>query len=239
MDVKRIWQLGAAVVALGILALGWFLGVNPQLDAAAQAAGQTSSLAMTNDQTQITIGGFATQQKKLPQLEAQLSSLLRSVPDAELIPSFITELNEAATGASVRITGIDVSDPQQYQPATAPSTSSTTSTSSTATPTPAPTTAATPAPAATATPAATPQAGMPPVTSPLITAQTMAVIPVAVTVSGSYADTLAFVGAVQKGTRLFLVTKLTTSQDSSAAASNGDVTVTVSGYIYSLTAPQH
>jgi len=218
MDTKRIWQLGAAILAIGILALGWFVGVSPQLDAASESSQQTAALRAANDQTQLVINGLAAQQKKLPDLKAQLAALLTSVPDSAALPPFVDELNAAATAASVQITGINVSDPQAYQPVAGAA--------------PAPTAAATPAPTPTAA------AGMPPVTNPLITPQTMAVIPVSVTIKGPYANTLAFVKQLQSGARLYLVTTLTTSQDKAGDPGDGAVVVTVSGFVYALTA-QH
>jgi Tfp pilus assembly protein PilO len=218
MDTKRIWQLGAAILAIGILALGWFVGVSPQLDAASESSQQTAALRAANDQTQLVINGLAAQQKKLPDLKAQLAALLTSVPDSASMPPFVDELNAAATAASVQITGINVSDPQAYQPVAGTA----------------------PAPAATAapTPDPTAAAGLPPVTNALITPQTMAVIPVSVTIKGPYANTLAFVKQLQSGARLYLVTTLTTSQDKSGDSADGAVAVTVSGFVYALT-PQH
>ena len=226
MPVNRLWQLGAALVALGALALGWFLGVSPALDARATSTSQLASLQSANDQTALRIAKLAKDKQQLPQLQQQLAGLLTSVPTSADIPDFVNQINAAASQSGVTVTSIGVSDATPFQPvappagSAAPTASSTTATGSTPTPSPSPTVAP----------------GMPPVTDALVDSKSMAVIPVDIAATGTLTQSLDFVKAMQSGARLYLVTKVATNPLSGTeTASTGQFTVTLSGTVYTLT----
>jgi Tfp pilus assembly protein PilO len=226
MPVNRLWQIGAAIVAVGALALAWFLGVSPAMAAHESAAAQLASLKSTNDQTVAKIVQLAKAKQQLPQLQQQLADLRGSVPTDADAPGFVTEINAAASQSGVTVTGISISDAQPYKPATAPANSGSSSSTSTATPAP----GSTPAPTPTVAP------GMPPVTNSLITDSTMAVIPVSITATGTLSQSLDFVKALQFGTRLYLVTNVSTNPvGGEATGPNDPFTLTLSGSIYALT----
>jgi hypothetical protein len=216
MPVNRLWQIGAALVALGALALAWFLGVSPALTDHESAVAQLASLTSTNDQTALKIAKLAKEKQQITQLQDQLASLHGSVPTSADAPGFVNEINAAATQSHVTVTGITVSDAQQYKAATPPANTST--------------------PSSTASPKPTVAPGMPPVTDGLITSDTMAVIPVDITATGTLSQTLDFVKALQFGTRLYLVTKVSTNPvGGDLTGPNDQFTLTMSGSIYALT----
>ena len=48
MDKNRLWIIGAVVVMVAIVALGWVVAIQPQLDAAAAADAQRATVDATN-----------------------------------------------------------------------------------------------------------------------------------------------------------------------------------------------
>jgi hypothetical protein len=229
MDKTRIWIIGASALMVVIVALGWIVAVQPQLDAASAADAQTSKVQSTNAQSAIALAKLQEDYKNLPALKGKLASLAASVPVDQSIPSFVDELNAIATANGLTITNSTVADAVAYKAVVPPAAPAATGTSATPSPSATPTPA--PAPTASAPPIT---AGVPPVVSSLITAANFAAVPVTVTVTGPYANVLGFLHGTQTGKRLFLVTGF-----SSAPASNGPgVDATVSGLIYVLTQPE-
>jgi Tfp pilus assembly protein PilO len=227
VDKNKLWIIGAVIVMAVIAAGGWTLGVQPQLAISASADAQRVTVQAANAASAETLAKLESDYKSLPTLKSQLASLSQSVPTGTEIPAFVDELNALAATDSVTVDGMTVSDAQPYVAVTPPTaTAATSATSSTATPSPSPT--PTPAPTA-AAPA--PTAGVPPVTSPLITPANFVSIPVQVTISGSYANVLDFVHGLQTSSRLFLITTLATSASSTTP---GLVDGKIGGFVYVL-----
>lgn len=236
MDRNKLWLIGAVIIIAGIIAGGWFIGIQPQLAASAAADAQRATVDAGNAQNEAVLVKLEKDYKSLPTLKEDLASLQKSVPMGSQTPSFVDELNALYPATGVTFVSLAVSDAQPYKSVAVTSSggaSTTTAQSgSTPTPTPSPTSgdaASTPAPTATAAPAA----GAPPVTNALITDANFAAQPVSISVRGPYANVLNFVAGLQSGTRLFLVTNLSTTASVSASAA-GSVDATVSGLIYSL-----
>jgi Tfp pilus assembly protein PilO len=220
-----MWIIGA-VLALGVVAgMGWFLGIQPQLTAAAMADDERATVAAANLTSEATLAKLKSDYSNLSTLKEDLTSLSQSVPNGSEIPAFVNELNALVVTHGVTFVNMSVADAQPYTPAVppAPATSS-----STATPTPTPTASATPAPVA-------PTAGVPPVANALITPTNFASIPVALTISGGYGNVLDFVKGLQTGSRLFMITSLSTAASTQGAP--GTVDGTISGLIYVLIPP--
>jgi Tfp pilus assembly protein PilO len=218
ITANRIWIAGAVIVALGIVALGWLLGVQPQLDARTSAQDARAAVASTNQQAATRAAQLAKEAQNTDQLTATNDTLKKSVPSAADVPAFVDEVNSAAEAAGVVVTGISVAAAQPYQAPTAAASGSSATT-------------ATPAPSA----AATPAAGMPPFTDSRINDKTMAVIPVTIDAKGEYLKVLDFVKALQTGERYYLATGISTSADTSGDQPTGAVTAELTGSIFALT----
>lgn len=223
MDKNRLWIIASVLVMALVLAGGWFLGVQPQLAAIADAESQTASVQQTNDTYAQTLARLKKDSEDLPALKAKLASLAASVPEGSAIPAFIDQLNALYAATNVVCVDQAFSDAVAYTPVVPPA--------PTATATAAPGAAATPTP----TPTPTAAAGAPPVVNSLITGSNFAARPVTVTVRGQYGDILNFVNGLQSGARLFLVTSFSTAATSDAAAPAGSLDAKVSGYVFSLT----
>lgn len=231
MDKTRLWIIGSVLVMVIVGALGWIVGIQPQLDQATAANAQTSQVESANTVKATILAKMKKDSENLPSLKQKLSELTASVPAQADWPTFSDEMSGFAAAAGVTVIASTAGEGKAYAPpqadgAPAAAGASTGSSSGTgATPTPTPSAPPTPAPAP------TPAAGAPPVTTDLIDASNFTVIPVSVTVRGTEDQIFAFIASAQAGKRLFLVNALNID---TAQSGPGAFDAKVSGYIYVL-----
>ena len=181
---------------------GWFLGIQPQLNAANAASESRTSEAARNAASERLLVTLKKDFEGIGELKDSNATLRRSVPSSAQLSTFVTELNALSGQNSVAVTTITVSDAKAYTP---PVIVAAAVTGAAASPTPSPTASAAPVVAAPVAPQAPPL-----VTNPKITAANFIAIPITLKISGQYANVLNFVKGLQAGERLFLVTNLST-----------------------------
>lgn len=212
-----------AVVAMVVVALaGFFLGVQPHLAQAASDRADQVTVDATNRTTAAELARLKERAESLPKLKAELAALTASVPSSASMSSFYGAVDSVAAKAGVKVSAITTSDAVAY---TAPAAATDAAAEATDGATAEPATGA--ADGATA-----------PLTDPAISAANFSAIPVSVSVDGSFDQALSFVGGMQDGARLFLVTTVSSSvsQDSTDPAAAAATTWTFGGYVYVLTA---
>ncbi len=241
MDKNRLWLIGSALMMVLVVALGWVVGIQPQVAAISTASDQRVSVEQTNAGHRALLTKLKEDFKGIDNLNQELASLSKSVPSGTNAPDYVDQLDALASANQVALKGLTIADAEAYTPVAlvAPVASA------------AEAGAPAPSPAPTATPSPTAAPGSPPVTNPGITAANFASLSVQITVSGTYSNVLKFVNGLQTGPRLFLVTGLTTTAatessvpvDSTteakpSAASGNDRLVdgSISGLIYSIVA---
>lgn len=229
MTRNRLHMVLAVLAMVVVAAVGFFVGVQPQLARAADDKDRQASVETTNDTTAAELARLREQAKALPQMRSELQELEESVPASSRMPAFYDQVDAAAAAAGVTVSAITTSDAVAYTPPTpadaaVPATTTATSEAS-ASPT------STPSPSASATPAAP---GV--TTDPKITAANFTVIPVAISVDGSFAEALAFASEVQDMKRLFLVNSITSSasEPSTESTETSSTTWNFGGYVYVL-----
>lgn len=223
MDKNRLWVIGSVLAMVVVVVLGWLVGIQPQLDAISTSANEQATVDVTNAGHAARLAKLKEDFKDIGKLKAELAPLDASVPTGTEIPAFVDQLDALAGGTQVTLLGITVADAKPYTPVADPTAPVADSGS-----------ASTPAPSATPTSAPAPTTGVPPFTNTKISANNFAALAVQITVKGDYTNVLNFVNGLQVGTRLFLVTGLTTA----AAADNpGAVEANISGLIYALVTP--
>ncbi|TFC91824.1 MULTISPECIES: hypothetical protein [Cryobacterium] len=220
MNKNRLWTISSVLVMVLVLMLGVLLGIQPQLAATSAANDQRISVQASNAGQAAVLVQLKEDFAGIDKLKADLAPLSDSVPNGTDIPAFVNQLDALASASQVTLTGITVADAVPYAPVVAPVEAATETTQDA---TPEPTTSAAPAPTA----------GVPPVTNPQITVDNFASLAVSITVSGSYANALNFVSGLQTGSRLFLVSGISTSKE----AESVDVTATITGLVYVLVPP--
>lgn len=227
MNRDKIWIVASAIVMIGVLALGWFVGVQPQLAAKASTDAQRATVDAQNESTTSVIaklkGDFAT----IDEWRERLEELRASIPADAQLPLFVKQLDDLASSSATVITGIAIADAIPYTPPATTETGaaaegdeeadgSDSGDSETED-------ATEPAPTEPAAPDI--------FTDARITGSNFVAIPIGIQLIGTYADALDFVSELQHGTRLFLVTTLTTEENSDDPAL---VDATIAGYAYAL-----
>ena len=198
---NRIWAIGAAIVIVGILGLGYLLGVSPLLSQAAAADAQRTSVEQSNQAQLALLAQMKGDYDRLDELTEQVGALRLSIPgevDSDVIFSYLGGI-QVGTGAPVD--SILIGEAQTYGMPTA--------------------TDGTTAPATTEAPAATDAAAdpaAPPATVPGVA--DLYTVPVTITFQAGTpaSQVLAFAGAMQNGPRLFLVTSIAREASSEASA---------------------
>lgn len=227
MDKNRMWVIGSVLAMVAVLLLGWVAGIQPQLAAAATADDERSTVEQTNIIQEAALAKLKEDFAGIDALKATLVPLAASVPSGTEAPAFVSQIDALAVAHGVTLAGITMADPVAYTPVVPPAAVAADGTDAAAADAPA---------AGSAEAVPTPEAavaGAPPVTNSQITATNFASLAVSIDVSGSYTNVLNFVSALQSGTRLFMVTGLKTAAVPDAP---GEVTATISGFIYSLVA---
>lgn len=229
MNASRIWILGTVVLCLGILLLGWFAAVQPQLISALAAEVSRAEVESANAAHEEHLAELEEQFGSLASLEEQLEKLQRSVPPVAAMPAFVDELHALAAASGVSVREVTVADPQPYgaastvqETAEEPAAGDDAATGESAAPSEAP-----------AQPAAAP--AVPTTSGNGITAANFILIPVTVTVEGSYSTVLSFVKSAQNGERLFLVNSLTVQPvDAANIGAGAAYNAVLGGFVYVL-----
>ena len=228
MDRNRLWLIGLVAAMVAVVAVGWLLGIQPQLAAVATADQSRATVQAQNATNEAVLAKLKKDYSSIDELKQKLVSLRQSVPASAEMSAFVTELDMLAGANQVTVNSITVSDAMPYTPPVAPAPAPTPSASPSATP------SATPSPVA--APPVEPTAP-PTVTNSKITAANFIAIPIQLALSGSYSNVLNFVSGLQTGPRLFLVTALSTKESAVAGAPAGAVDSTVGGFVYVVLDP--
>ena len=241
MDKNRLWVIGSVLVMAAILALGFVLGIQPQLKSASEARAERLVVETTNVEQALVLAQLKMDYARIDEVRDELAPLTLSVPAGTEMPAFINQLSELAGQSQVSLTMITVTEPQAYAEVAAPVAEAPVADAAAEGGTA--DAAAVAAPVAAAPVAAAPvaTAGVPPVVDARITAANFASLSVQISIRGDYNRVLDFVNGLQTGSRLFLVSDITTTALSAEGATTetapvdaGTVDATVTGLAYVL-----
>ena len=236
MDKNRLWVIGSVLVMGAILALGFVLGIQPQLKSASAAQSERLVVETSNAEQAVVLAQLKEDFAKIDEVRRTLAPLTISVPAGTEMPAFVNQLSELAGKSQVSLTGITVSEPQAYATVVPPAAAAPVEEVAAADAAPVDAAVAAPAPAA---PVAT--AGVPPVVDSRITAGNFASLSVQISITGDYSQVLDFVNGLQSGSRLFLVSGITTTTVAAEGGAEGTepiaagaVDATITGLVYVL-----
>lgn len=225
----KIWALVCGAAAALVLVAGWFVGVQPQVAAAAAADGSTREVESSNLTLEARLAALAKLGARQEAMTAEDRVVRKSVPTILKANMLIRRINELAPLNNVSIESIALGSAAPYT-APASATKSATvpaATGTTPAPSPSPSAAASsPVPAAPAEPTAPLLA----LTDPSVTAENFVTVPATLTVNGSKDDILVFSTALQNDERVFLLNKVGLSKTEGTDAYTG----TLAGYVYTL-----
>lgn len=221
------WIAGTVVVAMAILAAGWFFGVSPLLAKAGDTRDQTQAQLDQNALTKTKLGRLKEQFQNKDKLVADLAALRQQIPTAADMANYRREIQGFATARGVTIVSLTVGVAANVAPVApaAPASDSAADKSSSD--------AASAADDGTSGSAA--HAPTAPTGGPYA-------IPVAIDVLGHYDAVVGFLGDVQASAkRLVVVNQLTGTAPPPAEANSGkpaitagDLEVVISGTVFVL-----
>lgn len=212
MSKAQTWIAGAIALVLVIIVGGYLVGISPMLTQISQTNSQTTTTQQANTASQAQLANLKLQYAHIGKLNSKLTALRQSVPELAGAPAFLNELLALSSQYGVSVTTLTLANATVYTDPNAAAAATPTTTDATSTDTPAPTTATTPA-----------------TTTPTTATSGLVLVPVLLTVTGPFENVRQFIGAVQKGTRLFFV-----STASIAAGSTGGASAQLAGDIFSL-----
>jgi Tfp pilus assembly protein PilO len=107
----RNWSIGGAVVIIVVVALGFFLGVQPQLQAAQIAQRDLADVEAQNDLKRLELEALKQQFAALPEVQAKLDAIRLSVPADASIETFTTQLAALVAAAGVTLQTFSTTSP--------------------------------------------------------------------------------------------------------------------------------
>jgi Tfp pilus assembly protein PilO len=110
----RTWAIACGAGMAIVLAGGWFLGVQPQVAAAATTAQNATNIESQNQATQIKLAELSKAAAKLDTMQATNAALLKSVPTILKPNTFIRRVNEVAALDGVTVVSVNTSDSVAY-----------------------------------------------------------------------------------------------------------------------------
>lgn len=114
MNGNRLASIALGLLAVGILALGWFLGVAPKLAEAARADTERVQVEAQNAAYEAAIANLATQYENIDELRNELRELQEFIPGGHDLEDFIDALDAAAAANGVTIASINISEPTPF-----------------------------------------------------------------------------------------------------------------------------
>jgi len=230
------WVGGTVVVAVVMAVLAWFVQIGPTLDQASIASKAAEDAESHNQVLRTQLTKLKQEATKLDTYKAEVAALRKQVPEDAQLAEFFDQIDRYAAKAKVAIAGVTASPATAVVPPEQPKSAATEDASSDdAEPSPSP----------------SPSAGTggtkaPKSTDPLA-AQIpgFVAVPVDVSVLGSFEEVQDFVKELQNGARPFLVIGLKAAGEEPdpdpgkglRAPQEGDLTITVSGYVYTYVDP--
>lgn len=103
MSILRLWVIGAGVVAVVLIALGWFLGVSPRLAEAAASDADRVAVEAVNAGYEQTLVELRELSANLPAIQADLDDIRVEIPDEPDLASYLGQLNDLAQAAGVSL----------------------------------------------------------------------------------------------------------------------------------------
>jgi hypothetical protein len=228
INSTRLWVIGAAILMVAILALGYFVGVSPKLAEASAAAAQMQQADSQNASEQATVDKLRGEYNNMSALTAKLATLQLAIPSTPDGNGMVQEISAAASQSGVQFTSITFGEPVPFA-----SSASTSAVPPTTTSAPAP--SSTPTPAPTSAPAPTSGAGTNAATAAAPASGVAYTVAVTLQVSGTVSQVMAFDTLLQNGTRLFLATSLGFGTSTATTKTTGSASTTTVGDVGTLT----
>ncbi len=111
---NRIWLVVGAVASVGILVMGWFLGVSPKIGEMTTANEQRTAIEQQNASLRATNDNLEKESKKIDEFKKELTELQVALPPGGDLPIFIGQLHELESASGVQLASISTSDGKPF-----------------------------------------------------------------------------------------------------------------------------
>jgi Tfp pilus assembly protein PilO len=222
MSMTRRWSLLTAVLIVGILAASWFLLVSPKRSDAAEIRGQAAAQQASNEALVQKLNELKAQSGDLPKQKAQLATMRKQIPDNPALPTLVRDLTAAGKKVGVQVLSIAPGAPTAAVVAAAPVPVATTDTT---------------AADGSATDGTAATTGTP--TTPTVVAPAAAplyVLPLGLTITGSYFEVEQFINRLEGMQRAYLLTAFDLKPLGAATTGNStaadELTLSLTGQVF-------
>lgn len=106
MNSNRLVSIVLGMLTVGVLALGWVLGVSPKLAEVSTADSERALVDAQNLGYQTQLVQLAADFERLPELQAAFDPLEKAIPAGAEIEDFLDGLAAAASATGVTITSV-------------------------------------------------------------------------------------------------------------------------------------
>jgi len=100
---NRLWVIGSMLLIIVIGALGWILGISPQLEAARAADAQVGEVEAQNSVLEIDLIALKEQFGRIDEYRGELNALRREIPLTASMQDFLPQLQNSAVATGVTI----------------------------------------------------------------------------------------------------------------------------------------
>lgn len=107
-SAKTIWSVGAALVALVLVAGSWMLLLAPRLDATASLTEQREAAEARGDELVRTAAALAREYQDIDAMRAELATLLVQFPSEVELPEFTRSLSALVDSTGATVTSVRV-----------------------------------------------------------------------------------------------------------------------------------
>jgi Tfp pilus assembly protein PilO len=108
MSKNKTWVIGAVLIIVLIMGIGYIVGIQPQLSAISNANQKRASVQMQNATTQALLVKLKKDYQNIAGLQRQLNALRSAVPSSAEIPTFVTELNALASAHQITVLTVGI-----------------------------------------------------------------------------------------------------------------------------------
>ncbi len=115
-STTRYWTIGGVLVIVVVLVLGFFLGVQPQLQAAQLAQRNLTDVRAQNQLERAELEALRQQFEMLPEITAERDALRLSVPSTAAIEDFTTQLSAQLAANGVTLVSFGASGASAFAP---------------------------------------------------------------------------------------------------------------------------
>jgi Tfp pilus assembly protein PilO len=219
-------MIGTALLVIATVALGWVLGISPQLKEASTAAEETAAVDAQNVVNTADLEALKKQFAEIDSIRDELGKLEVALPGGVAVTSFLRQIDALSTQHGVTVEGITPGAAEEFDSGAAPDDAAAVEGEEPAAPAPSASSDADERAAEIADVVAD--------ASKQVDGGKLIAVEMTIAVSGPYDAVLAFTQGLQLGDRLFMANGLTMTQvgDMTVATDSRAYEGTITGLIY-------